>query len=127
MPPRKPAPTADQALAQVCAYTMMVLGALIAGYLVARAAGDAPPPGPLTAAGIITGALEMGLGAGLLYKRRPAWAFAVSLNWSLFVVGALSMKAMITGGVPLVACLSLVMVLLVLGILLTIAQGAFRS
>lgn len=77
----------SSSLARWAAYLGILLGLALLVHGVQTLVADAPLPMPYSVAILAIGLLEVGLSALMLFGRRAAWAFIVSLNGTLFVVG----------------------------------------
>jgi hypothetical protein len=77
----------SKSLASWAAYLGIVLGLLLLVHGVQTIVSDVPRPLPYSVAILIIGVLEICLSLLMLFGRRAAWSFMVSLNGTLCVVG----------------------------------------
>jgi hypothetical protein len=68
-------------------------------------------------------ALELGLGAPLLRRRRAAWAFLISLEWTMTLVNLLAVPQMLDAGGPGYVALTFATLRTFMAVLLTLGSG----
>jgi hypothetical protein len=88
-------------LAAIAGGMMIVVGAL--GLLLAllhQAFREPAIPAVIVYANLSACVLDIGLGVGILQRRRAAWAFAVSLACVFLVVNLLALPGMLRAGFP---------------------------
>jgi hypothetical protein len=118
--------TGSGGFARLAGNLMILVGATGLVLTLLHKAFVAPLPAVVIYANVSACALEALLGAGVVYKRRAAWAFGVAIWGTFLVVNLLALPQMIRTGFP-VGGLSAVVACgrVVWGIFLLLAKSEF--
>jgi hypothetical protein len=127
MPP-KPSPTGRSSITFTFGVVVIAVGAisLIAGL---AGHGFAAPgvPTVITYSNIAVAALELALGAGVMRGRAGAWAFAVSVAFTMLIIDLLGTPQLLRAGASGQLGLALVAIRTGYGIGLIVYQDEFRG